>query len=348
MAGGIESKADLLKIAGAFREADILFTGFELGVFDALAAGPMTADGLARKLALSRRGAEILLNALAAMRLLLKRAGKFSLAPVAEKHLISGAPDSMAGALGHASSLRRAWIDLPIAVKTGKPVPKTDAKMGKSAERRHRDFIMAMHDHARADAEKLAETVGLDGVKKVLDAGGGPGTYLFAMIRRKPDITGAVFDLPQTIKITREMIALNGMQRSVGTIEGDFLTDDFGGGFDFVLMSSILHINSPAENQRLVRKGFNALNPGGRLAIKEFMLDDSKTSPADAAIFSVNMLVNTDKGASYTRREIRSWLEKAGFTGIRTVELPPRAALMIGTRPKTSPKSAVKKRGRRK
>lgn len=330
----IESRADISRVLSAHRAGDVLCAGAEIGVFDTLKCGPSDARRIAKKLSLDARGAEILMNALAAVGLLLKRGEKFSLAPVAEKHLVSGAPEPMLGSVGHASNVRRAWTGLPLAVKSGMPVPKADASTGKSAEQRHRDFIMAMHDNSLESAERLAEIIGLGGVRDALNVGGGPGTYLFAMIRRNPKIKGAILDLPQTIKITREMIMNNRMQRSVGTIEGDFLSDDFGTGFDLVLMSSIIHINSPAENRKLIKKGFRALNPGGRLVIKDFMLDDSKTEPVDAALFSVNMLVNTENGASYTRREIRSWMEKAGFVKIRNVGFTPGAELLIGTKPK--------------
>jgi SAM-dependent methyltransferase len=334
----IRGKKELLKVLGAYRETETLYAAIELGVFDTMAAGPMTAEQAARRISASLRGTEILLNALSALGLLEKRGGKFSLAPVAEKHLVSGAPESILSIAHHSSNLRRIWIDLPYAVKTGKPVPRPGKKTQKSDAARHSAFIAAMHEHAREQAVQFAKILDLSDVKKALDVGGGPGTYLFAMIRRNPEIKGAIFDLPRTAAIAREMIQQHGFNHAVGTIEGDFLTDDLGDGFDLVLMSSIIHINSPAENVKLIKKSFNALNPGGRLAIKDSMLDDSKTQPADAALFSVNMLVNTHSGASYSKNEIRSWMRQAGFTEIHFLEMPPRFSVAIGNRPKSGRK----------
>ncbi|MFA6447884.1 MAG: methyltransferase [bacterium] len=329
----IETRGELEKALRGYRQANVLCAGVELGVFEALANKPLDTAGVARKIKASRRGTEILLNALAAVGLLRKSGETFRLASVAERHLTADAPESLVYSIKHSANVQRSWIDLPFSVRTGEPVPRKPGKDGKPDPERHRSFILAMHDGARGAADDLAAALDLSRVSRVLDVGGGPGSFLFAMIRKNPKIQGAVFDLPNTIRITREVIAANGMEASVGTIEGDFLADDFGDGYDLILMSSIIHINSPAENKKLARKAFKALNPGGRLVIRDHMLEDSKTEPLDGALFSVNMLVNTSRGASYSKSEIRSWLAAAGFTGMKYTDVPPRSAVMVGKKP---------------
>jgi SAM-dependent methyltransferase len=329
----IKTREELETILRGYRQANVLSAGVELGVFDALAKKPLAAADVARKIKSNVRGTEILLNALAGVGLLKKRGGLFSLTAVAKKHLTPGAPESLVFSIRHSANVQRSWIDLPFAVKTGRPVPRRPGKDGGPDELKHRDFILAMHDHSHGPAEALADALDLSRVRQVLDVGGGPGSFLFAMVRKNPKIQGAVFDLPPTIKITRDLIAVNDMKSSVGTIEGDFLSDDFGSGYDLILMSSIVHINSFAENKKLVRKAFKALNPGGVLVIRDHMLDDSKTKPADGALFSVNMLVNTVKGSSFSKSEIRAWFSDAGFTGMKYFELPQRSPIMIGKKP---------------
>ncbi len=329
----IKTREELEGALRGYRQANIICAGVELGIFEAIAKKASDAAGVARKIKASVRGTEILLNALAAAGLLRKRNGIFSLAPVAASHLLLNSPESIVFSARHSMNVQRSWLDLPQAVKTGRPVPRPAGAGGVADQQRHRDFILAMHDSARGAAEALAAALDLSRVRQVLDVGGGPGSFLFAMIRRNPEIQGAVFDLAPTLRITRELIEKNGMNAAVRTIEGDFLTDDFGTGYDLVLMSSIIHINSASENKLLIRKGFRALNPGGRLVVRDHILDDAKTSPPDGAFFSVNMLVNTQKGRSYSEAEMRSWFQSAGFVKIRTMNVPPRSAIMIGSRP---------------
>ncbi len=339
----IKTREELERMLRGYREANIICAGVELGVFEALEKKPLDAAGAARKIKASRRGAEILLNALAAAGLLRKHNGVFSLAPVAKTHLLLGSPESIVFSVKHSINVQRSWMELPLAVRTGKPVPRLMAADGMPDPGRHRNFILAMHDSARGSAEALAAALDLSRVRQVLDVGGGPGSFLFAMIRHNPAIQGAVFDLAPTLHITRELIEINGMSGAAGTIEGDFLTDDLGTGYDLVLMSSIIHINSAPENKLLLRKGFRALNPGGRLVVRDHILDDTKTSPVDGAFFSVNMLVNTHNGMSYSEAEMRSWFEIAGFEKIRTMGVPPRSTVMIGRRPAKSARTPRRK-----
>ena len=143
-----------------------------------------------------------------------------------------------------------------------------------------------------------------------------------------------MFDLPETVGITRELIAREGLEHAAGTIEGDFLVDDLGTGFDLVLMSSVLHIYSPAQNRRLIKKGYRALRPGGRIVVRDHMLAPGGTAPKGGAMFSLNMLVNTEGGAAYTEREIRSWLKSAGFEKIKRLDIGERTGILTGMKPK--------------
>jgi len=113
-------------------------------------------------------------------------------------------------------------------------------------------------------------------------------------------------------------------------MEGDFLEVDFGSGYDLILMSHILHSNSPEECEALIMKGYHALEKGGRLLIHDFILNEDKISPPSAAIFAVNMLVNTQKGRTYTKREISGWMKKAGFKEIRCYNVTPVSRAVLG------------------
>ena len=112
---------------------------------------------------------------------------------------------------------------------------------------------------------------------------------------------------------------------------GDFHTDDYGQDFDVVYISNIIHMLSPDQTRQLLTKAGQALVSGGRVLVKDFFLDDTRTAPAWTAQFSVNMLVSTKGGKSYTLTEMSALLEQTGFGGLETVPIP-RNSLLISAK----------------
>jgi len=123
-----------------------------------------------------------------------------------------------------------------------------------------------------------------------------------------------------------------GVADRVHTRVGDLRTEHLGEGYDLVLLSNVCHMLDEKENARLIARCHDALAAGGRLAIQEFILDPDKCGPQSAALFSLNMLVGTRAGASYSEPEYAAWMRAAGFPAIRRVRMPAPAGLMIGTR----------------
>jgi len=197
-------------------------------------------------------------------------------------------------------------------------------------------FIMAMHSlvSSRGDADVIASHLRLERVGSLLDVGSGPGTFPIHFRRRYPRLEVAVFDLPGTLRVTRKVLAEEGMEDTVKLYEGDYLTDELPGGFDMVFMSNIVHSEDEETNRKLVRKIRDSINVGGRVAIKDHFMDESRISPPLAAIFSVQMLLAT-KGRDYSFVEVRGWLEEAGFKNIEWIRLEDRinSSLIIAEKP---------------
>jgi len=322
-----------LNMMRAYNETCVAWTALELGVFQKLCSKPMDAAAAAKALKCSRRGTEPLLNALAAIGLLEKKKGVFSLTGFSKKFLVEDSPDYIGSMAYHTGHLMRAWVQLPDSVRTGSPAPRPPAD-SPEAKKRHRHFILAMNDNARRMAGLVVKALDLRGVKRVIDIGGGPGTYAFEFARTIPGCSVAVFDTHPTCAIAREQIMKLGFQSQVGTIEGDFTKDSLGTGFDIALMANILHIYSPAVNKKIIKKGFTALNPGGQLVVVEFALEPDGTAPVSGAMFSINMLVNSAGGAAYPSADITSWMRGAGFERVKTVPIDGRAVAITGRKPK--------------
>ena len=314
-------------MAYGFRQSRILFTAWELDVFGAVGEGAASEE-VAGRIGADARATDRLLNALVAMGLLEKGNGVFSNTPLAARYLVKASPHAMS-TLGHAATLYGRWGTLTGAVKAGTTVlPRvTDDEEDREA------FIEAMHRRAINNADKLIADIDLDGVSRVLDVGGGSGVYAMAFCRAKDGLSATVLDLPEVTPLTRRYVEAGGFSGRVDTADGNYRKCDFGSGFDLVFFSAIVHSEPPAENQRLIDKAFAALNPGGRIAIQDFVMDETRTAPGFGALFALNMLVNTRAGDTFTEGEIRAWLEGAGCTDITRQDTGPFTAMLTGRKP---------------
>jgi cyclopropane fatty-acyl-phospholipid synthase-like methyltransferase len=171
-----------------------------------------------------------------------------------------------------------------------------------------------------------------NGFQRMLDLGGGSAAYSIAFAQANPRLRAEVLDLPAVLPLTQDYIRRAGLEARIQTRPGDLRTDAFGEGYDLALMSAIAHMFSPEENRDLLRRIHQALAPNGRLVLQDFILEADKTSPGFAVLFSLNMLVNTTAGASYSETEYEAWLRGAGFRECKRVRLPGPANLMIAVK----------------
>lgn len=319
---------ELLERINAFRESRLLLTAIELDVFTAVGEGT-TADRLAAGLATDPRATQMLLDALVAVGMLTKREGVYGNTPEAARWLSDASPHSARAALMHVANLWPSWSLLTECVRKG-----TSAHAGRRSSRAETEaFIAMMHYNAQARAAMVVEAVGVEGLRRMLDLGGGSGAYAIAFAQAAPGLQADVLDLPRVLRIARRYIEAAGLTGRVRTIVGDLGQDSYGRGYDLVFISAICHMLDPKENRVMLRKCFRALAPGGRVVIQDFILDPEKTGPRAAALFSLNMLVRTRAGASYSEPEYRSWLAEAGFSEVTRLHLPGPTGLMMGRRP---------------
>lgn len=311
------SLAEIFQL-GYYWETKILLTAVRLDVFSALNAKPKSAGETAARIGAHEATLALLLNALVAMRLLMKEGDKYGNSSVADKHLVRHSPHY----IGHLLLLHDAewnnWGKLEEAIRSGRRsvdrhVFETDPELGSN--------VLAVLDRiGRQSGPDFAKRLQLSGPVRFLDLGGGAGTNAIAVCQLYPELTATVFDLPATLRLTEKTVKEAGLESRIALQAGDFNRDGLGGPYDVVLMSDILHYQTFDTNQALVKKAYDHLAPGGQLFIKDRFLDETGISPAWTTAFAVHILVNTQQGGCYKTAEAMQWMTKAGFASVAEIE----------------------------
>jgi len=324
--------SDLARLASGHVEARMVQVAVQLGLFDCIGDRTLDAKQVAVSLATDLRATELLLNSLAALSLLQKQGEQFSLSAAAKTYLVSNSLKSLCGLIRFDASLWNCWERLSDAVRSGKPARPADMYQETVAETE--TFIQAMDSlvKARGDAEVLAHALDWENVTELLDIGSGPATYPIHLCRRYPKLRATIFDLPATLRITERYVREAGFELRIKLVSGDYRSDPIPGSYDTIFLSNIIHGEGSEENQRLMIKLAANLNSAGTIIIKDHSLDETRANPPVGAIFSLLMLLTTASGRCYSFNEVKSWLENAGISRVRQIDLPPplTSSLIIG------------------
>lgn len=312
----------LSDMADGFVTARVLQAAVQLGFFDALKEQARDAAQVASLAGTDPRATELLLNALVALGVLEKTQSIFTLNEFSEEFLVSSSPCDYSGMLRFDALSWNVWGKLEQAVRHGKPVRAADMYQEDAHETEI--FIGAMDSlvKARGDAKVLGEVLDLDNVRKILDVGPGPATYVIQLCRDHPLLEGTLFDLEGTMRITERYVGSSDVRERIRCLTGDYRSDPIPGRYDLVFLSNIIHSEGSEENRRLIKKLHANLYSGGRLVLKDHILDDSLVQPRPGALFALLMLLTTNSGRCYSFDEVRTWLEEAGYVRIQRMTLP--------------------------
>jgi len=325
----IKSPEEIREIANAFRASRVLLSAVEFKIFTVLDKHMMTSDEVSNKIQADSKATDRLMNALCSMGILKKVHGKFYNSDLSAKYLVEGKPDFM-GNLYHTNHLWNTWSYLTESVKQGSDFKGDQNKKEKSDW--VEAFIAAMHYRGVNQGKILSMMIDLSNVKKMLDIGGGSAAFSMEFVKKNPSIKAVVLDLPHVIPLTKRYVDNAGLMSNFNFIEGDYFTANFENGYDLILLSAIIHSNSYEQNKNLIKKCVDALNAGGMIIISDFIMNEDRTQPAYGALFSINMLVGTAGGDTYTELEIKEWFQSAGINKIERKNTSFGSDLMIGTK----------------
>jgi len=304
----------------------VLLSAVELDMLPALAE-PKTAEEVAAACGTDARATRIVLDALVALGVASLAADRYAIAAGLQDALGDG-PTSVVPILRHNAHLWRSWSRLSDVVRDGKP--RVDPYEDDQRPDEHvQAFIGAMAVVARAAAPATAAALDLAGVRSLLDVGGGPASYARALCDAASALRVTILDLPRVCDIARGGLSGTGYETRIGFVPGEARSVDDsevmaasgGGGFDIVFASNLIHSMAPEQVRELLKRMVGWVKPAGRVVVKDFFVDDTRTSPGDNAIFAVNMLVNTPGGRSYGWAEVESWLADARAGEATRIEL---------------------------
>ncbi len=324
----------LMQLAWGYAPPLIIESGVRLGVFDVLERSPLCLAEVAAATGASVRGLGALLNALVGLELLRRNGDRYELTEESAAFLVSSAPASHAAFFHHVSDqLIPNWLTLTEIVRSGQPRARVNDGDGAAF---FAEFVEGIFPLSFPAAWALGEHLGIPRLTaraSVLDVGAGSGVWGIALARQSPHVTIHAVDWPQVLEVTRRVATRHGVADRLTLAPGNFSESDFGQNHRLATIGHILHSEGPVRSRQLLRRVFDALAPGGTVAIAEFLPNDDRTGPPTPLIFAVNMLVNTDEGDTFTFPEISQWLREAGFRNPRLFDAPSVSPLVLADKP---------------
>jgi ubiquinone/menaquinone biosynthesis C-methylase UbiE len=326
----------LMQFAWGYAPPLIIEAAIRNRVFDQLDAGPKTIAETAAATGASERGLRAIMNALVGFDFLSKSAdGKYSLTPESAAFLVSTKPGYMGGFIKHTSTqLVPRWLDLSEIVRTGQS--NSHVNQESTGVEFFQEFVEDLFPLSFPVTQMLAGELKLDSATKpvrVLDIAAGSGVWGIGLAKRSPQVRVTAVDWAAVLNTTRKVVERHGVSDRFEFLPGDLSTVDFGSGYNVATLGHILHSEGEERSRSLLKKVFQALAPGGTIAVQEFLVNDDRTGPPNGLIFAVNMLMGTDSGDTWSFNEIAGWLRDVGFENARTLESPGPSPLILATKP---------------
>ena len=322
----------LMQFTFGFAPPLIIEAAIRHRIFNVLDEGAKTIEQVRTETRTSERGLRAILNALVGLELLAKDdEGRYVLTPESATFLVTGKP-AFHGAFFLLTSepMLSEWGKLYDIVRSGQPQKHINREQdGVPFFLRFVEEIFPIH---YAAAQRLGQALGVAKAAaplSVLDLAAGSGVWSIAIAQQSLHVRVTAVDWTGVIPITQKVAARLGVVNRFRFVEGDLLEVNFGSGHAIATAGHILHSEGEERSRLLLKKTFDALAPGGTMAIAEILVDPDRSAPLPALIFAVNMLVNSDQGDTFSLGEISGWLRDAGFGQVRTVEAPGLAPLLI-------------------
>lgn len=318
-----------------FWNSAVLRAGIKLGVFTMLERDAVTASQIAHSLQANARFVEAFLEACTVLGLLQKNANTYTNTDVASAFLIPGKPDYVGSLVLHITNYWYTWGHLDQLICEGRTNLPFENGFTDVATY-WQDYMEGQHNRAVAgQGDNLVMNVELSGCQKMLDLGGGAGSYSIALCKANPQLTSHVIDAKEPLEIARTLVTEQNLQDRIILIEGDMHAVAFEPDYDVVLISGVVLIKSEDECRRIFRRAYDALLPNGRIIVQDFMrVDHGEKRRFLDTMMDLYALVGFSPGAGDRYGdEYAAWLTDTGFTNVNQIPLSTQLAIVMAEKP---------------
>jgi SAM-dependent methyltransferase len=315
----------IMTVAAGFMAAKHLFAASELGLFEALADAPAPLEALAGRTGLTPRAARISADAMVALGLLERDGATYRNSPAADRFLAGGTQSDLRPLLRFWDRVSYpAWQDLA-------------GSLGRGPRQEIFDLDDALQEIASAGIEAvlagpaaaLAHTYDFAAHRRLLDVGGGTGSWSIAAVQAHGELSATVVELPVVAAVAKTRVAAAGLDGRIDIVTGDAMAGDLPTGHDVVLVANLVHYWSPGQNRELLRRIRAAAAPEARLLLADFWTDPTHTVPTHAALMAGEFAVHLENGDVYSVDEARGWLDDTGWRFVAHRELAGPQSLVV-------------------
>jgi SAM-dependent methyltransferase len=316
----------IFELATGFMRAKHLFAASELRIFETLGEGPASLEELAARLGIPRRTTRIVADAVTALGLLEHHGDKYRNSEVAQAYLSGRGPTDMRPFIRFWNRLSyKRWLGLEDSIRKGKGAA---GEFNFTVEEQ-KIFSEGVEAFSGSHATALAAAYDFSAHRRVLDLGGGTGSFLKALLQRYPKLQCTLYELPAATAVARQRLAGDPLGQQIEIVEGDFLKGPLPKGHDVVLLAHVVHVLVPERNQELLRQARQAVAQGARLLIVDFWMNSAHTEPLMGALMAGEFLVVGGNGDVYSVDEGRKWLEQSGWRYVEHKPLSGPVTLLV-------------------
>jgi methylase of polypeptide subunit release factors len=323
----------LQNLSYGHKQSATLRAAVQLDLFTNVSQGASTISEIASKLELSALNAERLVVACTSLGLLEKNEERFSNAPDVERFLVQGKPTYVGPWLLFAGMDFEQWKNLADHLKSETP-PKVLGLYESLTDEIAREYHEATYTVGLGAGMLFARDVDMRERSLILDLGGGSGAYCIAAVQRYPHLKAIVLDFEPVCKMTREFVAQWGMEDHISTHPGDFTIDPLPTGADVMIMASNLPQYSEQVLEKILKKAYDALEPGGEYHVVGETLDNDKRGPLGPALWGLHEALFGSEGRAHSEEEVKEYLESAGFVNVEVHSFIPGSLSRITGRKK--------------
>jgi SAM-dependent methyltransferase len=322
-----ETTEDILELLDGYIVSAALGAAMELGVFWLLAEKPLSAPDVAQSLNIPLNRCHIWLQLLCKLGLLEDSAEGYAPSIVAREAILNVQSQDtwafqaredrdsslfvrdLALNISKPMSTGLAWnLTLPDYFQQIRDDPSYAARFTRKLYEIHISF-----------AERVASMLDLQGVKSLLDLGGGSGVVSFALLRKRHELTSVVVDVESVCQAGREIASENGLEKRITYLVADFLQDDLPTGFDMVMLCDV-----GSFSETLFRRIRDVLNLKGHLVIVDKFAPSKTIAPPSrlSSAFLTSLEYPAQSIDFTTTEEVQTRLQQAGFRGFSTTPVP--------------------------